>query len=154
MKKPIIVAGCGRSGTHWLGNIFEQVMGEDKARFEPPDPRQITEVVVDSRLRHRIRDFAGHRIIHLVRDGRDVVRSLDQWYRNTKSFAVVCKEWTDAVDSMAGYPIVRVEDLNSDKAKDATPTHIMSHWTEWDDAQTEEFWDLCGPHMKRMGYER
>ena len=98
MGRPIIVAGCGRSGTHWLGNIMAQILGPEAGAFEPNDPDRITDVVVDSRLRHRIKDFDGRRIVHLVRDGRDVVRSLDNWQKRAGTqFQRTCEEWAEAV---------------------------------------------------------
>ena len=28
----------------------------------------------------------------------------------------------------------------------------LAHWSEWDDDQTEQFWEICGPTMRRFGY--
>lgn len=33
----------------------------------------------------------------------------------------------------------------------ATP---LPHWSEWDEAQTQRFWEICGPTMQQMGYRR
>jgi len=160
MTRPVIVTGCGRSGTHWVGNIMERVFGPDGA-FEPDSHRKIKTVVVDSRLRHNVRNMeaAGHKIVHLVRDGRDVVRSLDKWHWLTGpsgpvDFTKCCDEWSDAIDVMDGYEIMRVEDLSTPETRDASDGHRFPHWTEWDEGLMDIFWNICGEQMTRMGYER
>ena len=173
MNKPVIVTGCGRSGTHWLGHILCEVFGRDAA-FEPFDYLTPKTVVVDSRLRNKVPmlDAKGHKIVHLVRDGRDVVRSLDQWYRsntvggryyNDGSFKTtheigevpfdeLCHEWRNSVDILADFKTLRIEDLTPHRAKQST--RHLPHWTEWDEAMTEAFWDICGSRMRLMGYDR
>jgi hypothetical protein len=164
--RPIIVAGCGRSGTHWLGGIIEQVLGPGVGAWEPGDYRDVSDVVVDSRLRHRIKDFdeAGHPIVHLVRDGRDVVRSLYTWYSRSRGpgekpiteadglFKKCCGEWADAIDKMYGYRRVRLEDLNATD-RDTASHHAIPHHTEWSNAQREMFWHICAHAMKLHGYK-
>ena len=160
MTRPVIVTGCGRSGTHWLGHIMERVFGPEAA-FEPDNHRKIKTVVVDSRLRHKVKnmDAAGHKIVHLVRDGRDVVRSLDKWHWLTGpsgpiDFVKCCKEWSDAIDMMRGYEIVRIEDLSTPESRDASDSHRFPHWTEWGEGLMDIFWANCGDQMESMGYER
>jgi len=174
-KRPVIVTGCGRSGTHWLGNIMHRVFGFPGAAWEPDNPTEIKTVVVDSRIRHKAVKMAdqGYRVVHLVRDGREVVRSLDQWHRthgwmrrnygdgkwmtsfdaDVPPFEDFCLEWADAVDTLAGQPTVRLEDLSSSKAKDEQTAYAIPHWREWDDAMTTTFWELCGEQMAKMGYK-
>jgi len=165
--RPVIVTGCGRSGTHLIGHIMAQVFGEGAGAFEPPDHRKIETVVVDSRLRRQIKDIErdGHRIVHLVRDGRDVVRSLHRWYgypgyedtepsAKRANFARLCNEWSEAVSMMEGYPIFRLEDLASKKVRDSNVGHNLPHWREWDDELTHDFWCICGDGMRKMGYEK
>ena len=176
MTRPIVVTGCGRSGTHWLARILASVLGPEAVAHEPSDYTQFSDVVVDPRLRFHLDhlDSTGHPVIHLVRDGRDVVRSLHQWYQrhgcirtNSDGQAVItgkhgdpisfeecCLEWQQAIDIMGHRTTVRVEDLSTPEAKDAQSSYVLPHWTEWDDEMTETFWSLCGDAMKRMGYER
>lgn len=155
-KRPVIVTGCGRSGTHWLGGVMKTILGEGAGAFEPLHWKEISDVVVDSRLRHEARQLSaeGYRVVHLVRDGRDVVRSLHRWYRhwgNThRTFAACCEEWRDAVDMMADIQFVRLEDLT--EPRDKADEHTLPHWTEWSREETQEFWMMCGDQMRRMGY--
>lgn len=149
--KPVIVTGCGRSGTHWLGGIMERVLGVGVGAFEPRNIGDISDVVVDSRLRVRIDELRDHRILHLVRDGRDVVRSLHTWYDRTQSFERCCSHWAGAIDMMAGVPILRLEDLTA--RADPAASHTLPHWTEWDAKRTDTFWNTCGRTMKEMGYD-
>ena len=176
MTKPIIITGCGRSGTHWLSNVLRRVLGSRAVQFEPGDYRMASEICVDSRLRFHANELAerGHHLIHLVRDGRDVVRSLDQWYRSHRwarrtysdgsvklygdvdhiPFPELCLEWKQAVDIMRHHKTIRLEDLSSKKAKDSQSKYALPHWREWDEEMTDAFWDICGKQMEWMGYER
>ena len=154
-----------------------QVLGTPAAIWEPGHYTDAMEVVVDSRCRHNVAEFdrMGHRIVHLVRDGRDVVRSLDRWYQKTASnglnvklgkfrwghlklsgedFAACCREWAEAVDMMGNHQRLRIEDLSLPEVRDAQLDLTMPHWTEWDEDMTATFWQICGEQMKRMGYER
>jgi hypothetical protein len=164
-SRPVIVAGCGRSGSHLIGHIMAKVFGPEGAAFEPADYHNHTDVVVDSRLRRKIKEIEadGHRIVHLVRDGRDVVRSLIRWYGDFPDrdrfhadnvFRQRCAEWRDAVDQMMGYDILHLEDLNSPEVRDQRSGHKLPHWTEWDDDLTRLFWNECGAQMEAMGYKR
>ena len=158
-----------------MANIMENVLGYGAAAHEPPEIQDASDVVVDPRLRMRANDLAdrGHRIVHLVRDGRDVVRSLDQWYRaNTcvrpistgeviftgrsvdVPFAEICIEWRHAVNVMSGHHTMRVEDMASPEAKDQAGKYTLPHWTEWSPEMTDTFWSICGKEMDLMGYER
>ena len=176
MKKPLIITGCGRSGTHWLGHVLGAVLGPYAAAWEPSDYGEITDVVVDSKLRHyvQILNHDGHRIVHLVRDGRDVVRSLVQWYSTNGcvrrsclgddqwlvtdvdkvSFEECCLEWSASVDVMDSYETLRLEDLSTPEARDSSPEYSIPHWTEWTTDQTDLFWKTCGKQMEKMGYGR
>jgi hypothetical protein len=155
ITKPVIVTGCGRSGTHWLGHIMEGVLGPEAATHEPTYYASVTDVAVDARLRFKVdalrRD--GHRIVHLVRDGRDVARSLHQWHSTHgrgETFAICCHQWAEAVDIMAGFPVLRLEDLLL--PRDPSRQHTLPRWTEWDEATTATFWGICDRQMREMGY--
>ena len=173
MTKPVVVTGCGRSGTHWIGRILTRILGPRAAKFEPVNFTDAETVVVDSRLRFDVEalERAGHRVIHLVRDGRDVVRSLDQWYRDNGwtrrdndvrvldglagkavPFESLCVEWAHAIELMGGCEPLRIEDLSLPGERNKTDNYTLPHWTEWDAKMTETFWWSCGDHMKRMGY--
>jgi len=175
MNKPIIVTGCGRSGTHWLGNIMQEVLGADNAAWEPFDHKSVAQVVVDSRLRADIDQIRsdGHEIVHLVRDGRDVARSLYQWYTGNQCvrtnsdgtitntlqgelvpFSECCLEWRDAIDIMGDHRVLRIEDLSTARVKDSQPSFTVPHWTQWNEETTDRYWKLCGSQMRRMGYTR
>ena len=174
-QKPVVVTGCGRSGTHWLANVLTHVFGPQEVAFEPVEYQNYSGVVVDSRLRWHMDhiQLGSRRIVHLVRDGRDVVRSLHKWYRNnhhwersrflgtgrmssgagdTVSFEECCGEWAHAIEIMGTRRVMRLEDLTT--PQNAQTKHTLPHYSEWDDELTEIFWDICGEHMKRMGYER
>lgn len=152
MKKPIIVTGCGRSGTHWLGAIMEAVHGVGAGGFEPTEITDLSEVVVDSRIRKRALDLAnqGHRVVHLARDGRDVARSIHRFFAGTRSFEACCEEWAAAVDMMANLPVMRLEDLV--KPGDPSGEHLIPHWTEWSDERNRIFWSRAARQMEALGY--
>jgi len=174
MTKPVIVTGCGRSGTHLVGHIMREVFGFPEAAWEPGNYLDIGEIVVDSRLRHRVKELEanGHRVVHLVRDGRDVVRSLHQWYRMRKwiravgsddpldgmdandlnNFERCCTEWRDAIDMMNRFPVLHIEDLSKPRVRDASLDYSLPHWTEWGPGLTDTFWRICGDQMRRMEY--
>jgi hypothetical protein len=154
------VAGCGRSGTHWLGGIMEQILGKGAGAFEPQDYAAISDVVVDSRLRRRIQPLKdnGHRIIHLVRNGHDVVRSLFAWYSRGRKvegnllFEQCCREWADALEMMAEFPHVRLEDLTQPGDKTNDVDHRMPPFAEWDEKRKLVFFNHCHHGMERYGY--
>lgn len=156
-RKPIIVAGCGRSGTHWLGNIFRTIMGRERAGHEPAEygshqwKALHMDVIVDSRLRRYISELKadGCRILHLTRDGRDVVRSLMTWHAGRRTFEQCCLEWRDAINAMTEFPQVKLEDLV--RPKDARE-HVFPAWQEWTDEQRDMFWRICERPMERLGY--
>ena len=145
---PLIVTGSGRSGTHWLAHVLGHFV---EAYHEPGHTRG--DVIVDCR---RVNEMPGilsrHRMMHLIRDGRDVVRSQYEASSGRKSFEAVCETWASVINVCGDLTTVRLEDL---LAKQATyPSHRLSHWTEWDDDMTETFWRVCGEQMRRHGYER
>ena len=147
---PTIVTGHGRSGTHWLTSVLGHFMD---ARHEP-DHQAGADVVVDCKLwRQREKyEAAGQRMVHLVRDGRDVIRSRHAFYDGRDSFDVICQDWADVVDACDGLETLRLEDLTRPIA--ASSGYRMAHWTEWPDDDTDEFWRICGDQMRRHGYAR
>ena len=148
MKKPIIVTGSGRSGTHWLAGVLSHFMD---ARHESDE--LVGDIVVSCRLNQRVQELrGGHRVIHLIRDGRDVVRSQDTAYGGRRPFATTCQVWADIIDGCGDVEAVRLEDLT--RPADASGRHLLPHWTEWGTDHTETFWRICGDQMRRHGYER
>jgi hypothetical protein len=131
-----------------------QAVHGESAAFEPHDPLAYG-VVVDSRLRRRLGELQQHRVVHLVRDGRDVVRSLYAWHvragrRVETLFEYCCREWADAVDVMRPYPAIRLEDLT--QRADPTIHHPLPDWRSWDIQQRAMFESYCGRAMRRHGY--
>lgn len=150
MTPPLIITGHGRSGTHWLayllGHFFEAA--------HEPERTEGKDVVVDCRLRNQIPQLlaTGHRVVHLIRDGREVVRSTHTFYQGRKSFREACEDWATAVDQCKGLEAVRLKDLARPAA--TSRVHILPHWAEWSEEETRIFWDICGEQMERHGYER
>ena len=33
------------------------------------------------------------------------------------------------------------------------PREPIPHWKQWDSQRTDRFWEICGPTMRRFGYE-
>jgi hypothetical protein len=145
---PLIVTGHGRSGTHWLAHVLGQFVD---ARHEPPDYRD-GEIVVDCRLHDRIPRLQaeGHNVVHLVRDGRDAVRSKHEFHEGRQSFESCCDDWALVTGRCADVRAVRLEDLTAKQA--ASRGYRLSHWREWPADYTETFWRICGDGMRRHGY--
>ena len=148
-RKPLIVTGHGRSGTHWLAYLMSHFFDAYH------EPEQIQgDIVVDCRLRSQAATLqrSGHRVMHLVRDGREVVRSTDAFYKGRHDFAFTCEMWADAVNLCRDFEFVRLEDIIRKAAY--TQHYTLPHWTDWTEEQTETFWRICGEGMARHGYER
>lgn len=143
----VIVTGCGKSGTHWLAHVLGHFM---EASHEPKEIAG--DVVVDCRLVGRAQELAaGHRVIQLARDGRNVVRSRYASERmDLKSFEHGCKQWATAVGQCAGLETVRLEDLL--QRQGASQSFSLPHWTDWPDEYTSAFWRICGDTMTTLGY--
>ena len=147
--EPTIVTGHGRSGTHWLAHVLNHFVD---AQHEPVDYRVGGDIVVDCRLQYRVDELLkqGYRVMHLVRDGRDVVRSTDEFYKGAYPFDQLCGMWAMAVDNCKGLEVIKVEDIT--RPRDPSQGHRMSHWRDWPKDMTETFWDICGEGMRRHGY--
>jgi len=148
--KPTIVTGSGRSGTHWLAHVLNYFMD---ARHEP-EGYDAGEIIVDCRARKKRKDLErdGHKLIHLVRDGRDVVRSAHTFWDGSYTFEEMCREWAQAVDQCAGMKTIRLRDIARPQA--STSRYLLPHWSLWDEQMTDTFWRICGEQMRRHGYER
>ncbi len=145
-----VVTGHGRSGTTWLASVLDPIVG---AVHEPENYEDFGgRVVVDCRLRYRRRQLEreGYRLVHLVRDGRDVVRSTYSFYDGQRPFEEVCRGWADAVDACEGLPTVRLEDVTA--PLNAAVVHRMPHWAEWDSEHVDTFERVCGGQLRRHGY--
>lgn len=148
MNPTTVVTGHGRSGTHWLAHILSHFM---VAEHEPAKLDGL-DVSVDCRQWNRVPELreAGHRVVHLVRDGRDVIRSTDRFYRGSYPFEELCKRWALAVDACMGLETVRFEDLT--RPASASDGYQMAHWRDWPPEWHATFWDICGEAMRRHGY--
>ena len=124
---PSFILGTGRSGTLWLATALRKAAGLD-ARHESLHQWDGTlpfgEVEVNSffwadslLIRERL---PGVRLVHLVRDGRDVVRSAMSRPRPGRTFLKMCRLWAirnDHLRQMVGkVQCYRLEDLTSDYA--------------------------------------
>lgn len=143
------MTGSGRSGTHWLTSVLRHFVD---ARHEPEDYRLGGQVIVDCRLRTKAPQLAreGYRLLHLVRDGRDVVRSSDTFWEGSHDFESLCRDWASAIELCDGLETIRLKDLIAKQA--ASDGYRMPHWTEWTDEQTATFWRICGDGMRAHGY--
>lgn len=185
MDAPVIVMGCMHSGTSWLAQTVDRIDGwhghhelgknARKQLIESKDLGRHFEV--DSRLVEHIpklrRVYPEARLVHLIRDGRKVVRSLMNGVGMT--FELACEWWVNAVQKCdaESLPTVRLEDLLAgpgafnrlgiaipeDVWRDAvanpvnaTKEHKLPPHEEWTDEQTETFWRICGDVMGRHGY--
>ena len=150
MKRKVVVTGHGRSGTHWLAHVMGQFID---ASHEPADYKEGGDVVVDCRLWRRIPELQreGYKLVHLIRDGRAVVRSTHAFYGGSYDFRHCCLEWRDAVNACRELPTVRLKDLLAKQAP--TQEYLIPHWKEWTPDMHGEFWSICGEAMRRHGYE-
>lgn len=151
--KPTIVTGKGRSGTHWLAHVLSHFAD---ARHEPENYREGGEIIVDCRLWQQVERLRseGYEVRHLIRDGREVVRSADQFYQGRNDFAELCESWAMVVDELDSkeVPVMRLRDLV--RKQDASQGYRLSHWSEWPDYMTDTFWRICGDAMRRHGYDQ
>lgn len=182
-----LVTGMGRSGSKWTAHALSTATELD-ARHESRNKigefcRCPGSVEVNSYWRYGLKRFRQTfplaRIVHLVRDGRDVVRSAMS--RKDWTFEAACDYWTEAVhlvEPVATFT-VQLERLTSPDehyerlklciafgadydpqawapllfdVRNETRAHAFAHWTMWDDATTRTFWDRCGDAMREVGY--
>lgn len=182
------VVGCGRSGTKWAATALVEVCGLD-ARHE-----SMGHVIYGdydgvesngnfwSRVPYLMATYRDAAVVHLVRDGRLVVRSTLS--RNPPlNLHGACRRWTNRNERIARDVDpdrrFRLEDLVSDfaafrrfaavfgverpirkkwesiRGKRINATrHRTPPFDSWDAAERNTFWRICGPTMARMGYDR
>ena len=191
MKTTGFVLSTGRSGTLWLATALRVAAGLD-ARHESlhrwDDTLPFGDVEVNGHfwadsllIRERI---PGARLVHLVRDGRDMVRSAMSLIRPGRTFLKMCKLWAlrnQHMRLMIGRNhCYRLEDLTSDYAYFAVLASYLggqpnrSAWNEiravrinateggylwppyerWTAADRTVFWEICGPGMDLFGYRK
>lgn len=173
----------GRSGTMWLAEAITAASTVDAHHESIQPDGELGNigpgVEVSSLLRHRINEIKATYnvpIVHLVRDGRMVVRSALN--RNPHmSFVEACHGWNGAVWRLSFHPHYRLEDLTTkveifcefcarfgvDCSEDAwdlirgdkmnaTESFGVDHHTRWPLAWQDAFWSICGPMMRHYGY--
>jgi len=126
-RHPAFVLAMGRSGTLWLARTLRETAGLD-ARHESTEMcRDMTNlpmgaVEVNSFLWDCVpfirKRWSNHVVlVHLVRDGRNVVRSMMGRYRRGRTFEGCCEEWAKRnrllADEIPGHQRFRLEDLTS-----------------------------------------
>jgi len=120
-------------------------------------------------------DYPDCTIVHLVRDGRDYVRSGmgRPWFKKDKNqFSEICKLWALGQRTISKCPseIVRLEDLIKGpigwfveklglKYNEITLPHDhltknlwFPHWTEWDENQVDIAKKWMGEELEKFGY--
>ena len=153
-RRPVMVTGHGRSGTHWLAGVLGNFV---PTIHEPADLSHEVirnyEVVVDCHLARHLPGIAqDYPTVHLVRDGREVVRSAFEFYQGNRDFRELCDGWATTVRLCRGLPVVRLNDLLRPVAM--SKGYRLSHWKEWPDDLTSTFWRICGTEMDHYGFNR
>ncbi len=189
MKGPHFVLAMGRSGTMWLAAALREAASLD-ARHESVDCWERSlwpfgEVEVNSIIWDASREIRAMapdaKLVHLVRDGRDVVRSVLSRPRPGRTLRVACEMWRDRnvhLREMIGPDqCYRMEDLvkyqkpfnrmaiylgghpNRKAWKDirkkrinASERYIWPPFDSWRKRQKAIFWKICGPEMEAYGY--
>jgi hypothetical protein len=153
-RRPVLVTGHGRSGTHWLAGVLGHFVPTVHEPVDfPGDNIYTQDIVVDCRLSRSMPELAqNYRVVHLVRDGREVVRSAFEFYQGGQKFEDLCEGWASTVDVCRGVPYVRLRDLLKPVA--VSHGYRLSHWKEWPADLTDKFWRICGKQMDHYGYER
>lgn len=178
-----LVTGTGRSGTLWTATALRECCGVDARHESVRRIEDIDHVEVNSRFVTEIRSEHAERLVlvHLVRDGRDVVSSiLDR--RPECGFKEACYAWTirnqhvmALVPDDRRFQLERLVQLRTDmdalsstlggrldpqlweKARYEvlnTGGRSYPYWREWGTMQTDAFWEICGETMVACGYER
>ena len=192
MSKPAFVLGTGRSGTLWVAQALKE-SGHLDARHETTqscrDAPMTTfgQVEVNSFLWDcvpRIQDAWGRDVmlIHLVRDGRAVVRSMMSRLRNGRTFEGCCEEWVQRNHYLwehvprsrmfrleqltrnwsewrrlckllgSNHPSFEVWDALRERRANATNRHLTVPFRKWPRPFHIKFQEICGDEMLRLGY--
>lgn len=184
-----IVLAMGRSGTMWVAAALAE-SGSLDARHESSeswvDWGSWGEVEVNSFLWNDVdeirRVFPGMPIIHLVRDGRDVVRSVMNRPRPGRTLEQACKMWCirnatirKAIHKRDRF---RLEDLTKDftvfsRLANRLGSPYVRRWAwdrlvgekvnqnkqtewprfkDWSAKNRDIFWQICREEMRQYGY--
>jgi hypothetical protein len=181
------IIGHGRSGSLWLATVLKEAT-DLEVRHESMG-HELTQgfagVEVNSHLwNHHIeirKLFPEARLIHLVRDGRLVVRSI-MTRRPSWTFSEACTHWvtrtTPSLHLISDDYRFRLEDLTTDflefrclgfacqaktlnfKVWERLRGEVINHkkhafpaYPNWDRKARTIFWGICGKTMKRLGYK-
>lgn len=193
MSKPRFVLAMGRSGTMWTAVALKQSAGldarhESGASWDSLVGVRLGEVEVNSFLwdcAERIRKRFGEDtpIVHLVRDGRHVVRSVLCRYASARTLEAVCESWRQRNHhlrkTVPRTACFRLEDVTGDFGEfarmaetlggaadraawgdvrqrriNATKNRPVPPFKEWPEQDQAVFWRVCGAEMGHYGYER
>lgn len=184
------VLAIGRSGTLWLATALSEAAGLD-ARHESiaewGGTLRFGQVEVNSHLwedsREIWRKIPAARVCYLVRDGREVVRSILSRPRPGRTLSVVCEMWRARNHHLRREiglgQCYRMEDVTADftafrriasylggepnkeawkplrgKRINSTDEYLLGPFREWTPEDQEIFWNICGDEMEVYGYER
>ena len=181
-----LVTGMGRSGSLWTATALRECCGVDARHESVRQIEDIDHVEVNTKLVLSVpedyRDIVeGLVLVHLVRDGRDVVSSVLD--RHPKyGFKEACYAWAvrnsyildlvpddrrfqlehlvqsgfemDAFShKLGGYLSIQLwEDMRERRIN--AGDHGYPYWREWGTMQTNAFWEICGETMDNCGYKK
>ena len=184
------VLGSGRSGTLWTADTLSACTDLD-VRHESMGQTigaGFRGVEVNGFLRNQVPDlrqrFPDATLIHLVRDGRLVVRSVMSRHPDRYAFRECCRHWaaTNArlADQIPAHLRFRLEDLTTSftwfrvlafslgagrvwrrgwakhahRPLNATGTYAFPAPEDWTESQRRTFLAEAGAVMTRMGYDQ
>lgn len=174
----MIITGMGRSGSLWLARTLAEVTNlvVRHESIRDINEHELGTIEVNSYLRNQCEDFRmDTHLIHLVRDGRDVVRSCMSRNRgkpvksdqgltlegDTWTFEYACRLWDSAVWSVEPFAhlTLRLEDLIDPENHDAREElcSIIEHpydpedWVDYLDAPQNSTEKHSWPHYTQWG---
>lgn len=182
------VTGCGRSGSMWLAQALHEAAGLDAGHETWPgweDGVQWPAVEVNTYLWADVLDikaaYPKSHVFHLVRDGRDVVRSLLDRPQHDYSVRTACRIWAGRVGVLKarvpcrdtyrletilgdwrrfhelaqrlGAGAVSHDAWNALRVRPVNATEQPSRpFAAWPHRDRNVFWTICGEMMQKLGY--
>jgi hypothetical protein len=157
----------GRSGTMWVASALRactdldarhESMGHD---FGPDFGGVESNGNFWARAREIPELYPGAVVIHQVRDGRDVVRSvMTRKQRTGRTLEQACIRWVRRNEQLAAdlRYLFKLEKLLScwdairGRVVNGSPAHTFPAYEDWTFQEQYLFWQICGPTMEKMGY--